>query len=779
MVDHLEKTVTSNHPKGLMVHGKFDIKGSDQPYSGILEAFGQIFQRISDMTGGKGSTRVSMRASMIKRRSDDKAQRKTNGFTKKDLQNMRREIADGLKMELGDELQLLVKLVPYLDNVVKREAKTSKPVSLKGLMSTEARILEEEEEDDNNDRNDGYGAGQERIKFAFRILMRVVSSYFRPLVVCLDDLQWSDVGSLEVLEYLISDKHNPNPLMIIGLYRSNEVDDTHIVTHAKKALIKKMDQCQFHVTNIDVDNFPAYEVNRVIMKMLGIDNPKITEGLAHICHKRTLGNPYFVVEFMTMLKDEGLLEFNLGLLKWVWDEKAIESATVSTDNVVQLLQTRMLKLQPDELLTLQYAACLGNSFDRAALDLIWANHSGISLKDLAPEGVDLLGQLLDALARNKYIEQLDDTCYRWVHDEVQEAAVKLLGSSKPKFQFEIGCILYNKLEEDELDDSLFAVVDLINAMEIKRRPDYATLNLRAAQKAKDISAFASAAMYVSHGTMCLPSDKWKSLRRLTMRLYTLGAEMELAIGNVDVMKEYYHEVMSQPDTTMMEKLPLYIDKLHRLSSIELQYEESIGFNLEILRQFGCELIWKWNPQTIKAQAVQKVVQTRKMLKQMSPGFHETKPDMEDPKRKAIMILLSKLLYSCYVSHERWIGVLCATKMVRMTIKYGVHDASGSSFVAFSMLLRDVYHSGNEASSLAETGIRLQNRVENYYTAAMTQYISQSFVFAWRKPLSTCLVPYMEGFISGMRSGNIEFGLWCLVSHHIVIAYQLGKPIHLP
>ncbi|KAL3945087.1 MAG: hypothetical protein SGBAC_000816 [Bacillariaceae sp.] len=776
LVKSLEKAVTNN-PRAIMVHGKFDVKGSDQPYSGILEAFGQIFQKLAGPTERRNS-RVSLRTSVIRRSKGEANLRAGKGISRKDMETMRQEIADGLRMELGDELQVLIKMIPFLDAVVSRNNRRT-PVAPSSSMSLTSTTHEDENSETNHDDlNDGFGAGQERIKFAFRILMRVVSSYFSPLVLVLDDLQWSDVASLEVLDYLISDKHNSNAIMVIGSYRSNEVDDTHILTHIKKGLNKKMVKCQFHMTNIEVGNFFPTDVNRVIMKLLGIDDPKLTRGLAEICHKRTLGNPYFVVEFITMLKDEGLLEYNLGLLKWIWDEKTIESATVSSDNVVDLLQGRMIKLAPDHLLTLQYAACLGASFDREALALIWSKHSGISFADLAAAGVDVLGEILHYLVHHKYIEKLDEFCFRWVHDKVQEAALSLIGSAKPKFQFEIGCILYNNLEEEELEESLFTVVDLINSMEVNRRPDFASLNLRAAAKAKDISAFSSAAMYVSHGTMYLPHDKWRCHRQLALKLHTLGTEMELAIGNVESMQEYYQEVMMQNDCTMVEKLPLYVSILHKLSSIDLHYKESIDFNLEILQQFDCDLIWKWNPQTIKAQAIQKVVATRKMLKKLSNEFHERQPAMTNPKKKAIMLLLSKLLYSCYISDQHWIGVLCASKMVRMTIKYGIHDASGSGFVAFSALLRELPRSGDEAAKLAQTGLLLQNRVEKHYTEAMTLYISQSFVFAWRKPLTTCLVPYMEGFIAGMRSGNIEFGLWCLVSHHIVIAYQLGKSLGL-
>ena len=40
---------------------------------------------------------------------------------------------------------------------------------------------------------------------------------------------------------------------------------------------------------------------------------------------------------MEMLQAEGLLEYNFGLMKWIWDVSKIEDVTISTANVVDLL----------------------------------------------------------------------------------------------------------------------------------------------------------------------------------------------------------------------------------------------------------------------------------------------------------------------------------------------------------------------------------------------------------------------------------------------------------
>jgi predicted ATPase len=124
------------------------------------------------------------------------------------------------------------------------------------------------------------------------------------------------------------------------------------------------------MTHIELEGLKVGEVNKVIMAMLSIDEESRTKGLAEICFRRTLGNPFFLMQFMTLLEETGSLMFSLGLLQWKWDEKDIEKETMSAENVVDLLQARMRKLPKEDQLLLEYAACLGSSFRVSMLELV-------------------------------------------------------------------------------------------------------------------------------------------------------------------------------------------------------------------------------------------------------------------------------------------------------------------------------------------------------------------------------------------------------------------------
>ena len=282
--------------KGVYVKGKFDLYLRDEPHAGIAGACREICAEI-----------------LILR--SHQAQGSGNGRAFQD-------IYDKLIYGLGEDIHLLTTMIPELNEIVGDQ---------------QARL-----------ETDGAAAGnhgsQEEAKakfnFIFRVFMRVITSYFAPLVMVLDDLQWADVGSLELIENLITDRDNSN-FMIIGTYRSNEVDATHLVSKVLRDLKENSEQGDFNISEIEVGNLGVDEVNCVIMDLLSLDDSSKTIGLAEICLKRTAGNVFFLIAFIAMLQEQGLLFFNLGLFQWKWDVTKIESETGASSNVGDLMKRKM------------------------------------------------------------------------------------------------------------------------------------------------------------------------------------------------------------------------------------------------------------------------------------------------------------------------------------------------------------------------------------------------------------------------------------------------------
>lgn len=592
---------------GLFVEGKFDLMTSNEPYSGVANAFGTICRHL------QASKKESIAA-----------------------------VGRMISNELQDEVHTLLPLIP----------------ELKGILDTHSTPRRQAA------RNHGKGGleyGQDRWKYAFRLLSRALNAAYSPLVLVLDDLQWSDVSSLQVIDYLISDLQNPNKLMIIGCYRSEEVMDHGILLSSIQSLELRQGKYAYNMTEIELDSCQVDHVNEMIMSMMSIDDKEETQELAEICYRRTVGNPFFIQQFMTMLENDGLVKYDDDARKWTWNLDQIERQTKYTYTVVELLQGRMKKLPQDVQLLLQYAACLGTSFTLSTIELVWKEH-GASPKSKNSD----LTSLLKVLQHDQFLEEYEDDCFRFVHDKVQEAAISLTEDVNASFKFKIGKTLLSALDEERLEDELFDVVDLINRGNVATRPELAALNLRAANKAFSQSALQSAAKYVEYGAALLPRDHWKSHRDLTLQLFTLGAETEIALGNSRAAAGYCNAVLQHEDCTVMEKLPIHFAVISKLSGGDAQLKQkALDMTLDVLKELGYPVLK--SKTMLSAQTVVSLVKTVKATKKRiaSKTLGSSLGSMTDPRHDAIMHLLQRVATLSYHLEIILLNALANCHLVNM------------------------------------------------------------------------------------------------------------------
>eukprot|EP00957_Ditylum_brightwellii_P198881 15159050-Ditylum_brightwellii.AAC.1 len=174
-----------------------------------------------------------------------------------------------------------------------------------------------------------------------------------------------------------------------------------------------------------------------------------------------MGNPFFLLEFIKVLEQEGLLFFHLGLFEWKWDESNIEANTSSTKNVVHLLQVKMKKLPLEVQRLLQCAACLGSLFTLETMLSIWKHQIMFGTQSAAlKQSTD---ELLDTMVKEEYLEMPEIGKYRWAHDNVQQAASSLIDKESPaSFRSYIGELWIQDIAEDNLETCVFNIANLLN-----------------------------------------------------------------------------------------------------------------------------------------------------------------------------------------------------------------------------------------------------------------------------------------------------------------------------
>ncbi|KAL3942928.1 MAG: hypothetical protein SGBAC_002956 [Bacillariaceae sp.] len=648
--------------------------------------------------------------------------------------------------ELGSEVDLLVNLIPELKGVITDNFNNAVVTDI-GADATESSL--------------------ERLRFAFRVLTRAFSSSFAPMVILLDDLQWADVSSLQVLDFLMSDAQNENPLMIIGCYRSDEVDANSLL-YNKIVALREM-TAKFRLTEIEVGPFGINEIKNVISTTLPNSSVDGTLDLATLCLKRTLGNPFFVLEFLKMLHHEGLLQRDADSHSWTWDVAEIDGATMSTANVVTMLHNQMIQLPQQVQALLQCAAYLGSTFAESTIDLVWATYG----RRLVDSRIEPTTSLLDFILQEQIVEERDNNSFRWVHDKLQEAALGLTGERRESFQLDIGRTLYYGLDPRQVEDELFTIVDLINNGNILRLNEFATANLRAAVKARDLSAFHSAAEYSAHGIGLLKDDKWSSGRSLTLKLYTMGAQMEVMAGNVAASKRYCSEVLDQPDLSLIETLPLKLTQACAIGSTDLKFDASVSFYLKLLDQIGCRVTW--TRRLVPVQSVVKLMRIIKRVKATPQSFYDKMAPMEDPRQKATSLLVSKLVYYAFMAGDIPLFVLATCTLVEMTLDYGINEFSAKSFAALGSAIVVAIKDFESAAAFDLIALSMLQKFRGMH-ACETTFLAFATGLCWVKPFDEFASPMGKGIAEGLRSGDTEFAIWNLVSTKMSLPFIMGRPL---
>jgi hypothetical protein len=162
-------------PRGLFASGKFDQYKRDIPYATLAQAFQSLVRPFL-------------------------------GRSEAELGRWR----DVLHEALGQNGQLIVNLVPALERVIGKQP----PVP--DLPPQDA---------------------QNRFQMVFRRFLGVFARKEHPLALFLDDLQWLDAATHELLEHLMTEPEVQH-LLLVGAYRDNEVSSSHPLMRTLDAIHK-------------------------------------------------------------------------------------------------------------------------------------------------------------------------------------------------------------------------------------------------------------------------------------------------------------------------------------------------------------------------------------------------------------------------------------------------------------------------------------------------------------------------------------------------------------
>src|SRR5262249_46741496 len=144
---------------------------------------------------------------------------------------------------------------------------------------------------------------QRRFQLVFRRFIGVFARPEHPLALFLDDLQWLDAATLDLLEDLLT-RPDVQHLMVIGAYRDNEVDTAHPLMRTIAAIRR----ASARVADIVLMPLAREDLGQLLADALHCE-PEHAAPLADLVHSKTAGNPFFAIQFVSALAEEGLIAF--------------------------------------------------------------------------------------------------------------------------------------------------------------------------------------------------------------------------------------------------------------------------------------------------------------------------------------------------------------------------------------------------------------------------------------------------------------------------------------
>ena len=231
-----------------------------------------------------------------------------------------------------------------------------------GLPSNVVPSDDEENESDANNTN--------RLHHLFRRIIHAVSSRECPLIIFMDDVQWADQQGLDLLSSILLDfdhidqmnGDNPQCFMVIGSYRDDEVDESHIL----QPYLARFDEAPtLEVTQISVG--PLHEDSANLLVSSALDLPvRVTRPLSAVVCRKAMGNPLNIITFLDNLVQSSVLSYSLVGRRWTWDITTVQGIPMD-DNVAHFITQGLSQLPLSVQETIKTISCFGYSVDAGLL----------------------------------------------------------------------------------------------------------------------------------------------------------------------------------------------------------------------------------------------------------------------------------------------------------------------------------------------------------------------------------------------------------------------------
>ena len=582
---------------------------------------------------------------------------------------------------------------------------------------------------------------QNRFNYVIQNFIKSIANVEHPLVIFIDDLQWADWASLNLLKILST---NPDDiyLFFVGAYRSNEVTPANPLF----SIIDEVKKESVNVNQIEVGNLSEASVLAMLSDTLHLPKSDDLSELNRLILSKTQGNAFFTNQFLKKLYEEQLIQFDFDQKRWIWDNTKIASANF-TDNVVEFMAEKIYKLPKTTQELLELAACIGNKFNLDTLSII-AQKETIK--------ADLDQAILEGL-----IFPNEDGNYKFAHDRLQQAAYSLIPEGqKQAIHLKIGTLLYHSLSEEKIQENVFDIVNHYNTaqdiLSVEEKAIALVLNQKAGERAKTSVSFETMLNYTLQCQKFLSQNPWEHDYDRTFAIYMLLAEAESLNNHFDNAEKYVYEIFQKAQTTYqkVESMLLLISQ----KTLEAKYEEALKLSKECFQLLGIEIPNERENMEDNASILQPLLE-----KIQNFDLYSIKNENNADEVKLALQLASISFSPAYFTGKWTYYFFITSKTIELSIQHGNASYSALCFSIFGLLTTSL-GKPKLGHRLGIYALHLAKYFENKGMIAVVSHVMAISLNNWVKPLQEAKHFSLTGVQLGFEAGNIVFANQSIFSY---------------
>jgi histidine kinase len=668
---------------GWIGSGKFEQLHRDVPYSAVTAALDELLAQV--LAGGDSS-----------------------------LARWRDELAAAV----GDDAALVMTMLPALTRVI-------------GTPPTSVAL--------------DADTAQRRLAAALARLVQRLARPAHPLVLFLDDMQWADAASLQLLTQLATSE-DTRALLLVEAYRDNEVDPAHPFAHA----LREHERRGARLQRLALEPLSLRDTIELVGDAMRRPHAAVADA-ARVIWTKTEGNPFFLYQFLQSLHDDGHLVIDPSVGGFTIDASVLEQTGV-TANVAELLARKLGRLPADTREVLQIAAAIGNRFDLAMLATVAQREPAAVERVLAPA---LDGGMITAHGPR----------YAFHHDRVQRAAYELVSpEARTQIHAAIGRIL---LATPELvDDRLFDIVHHLNTgiehvVLPAERARLVELDLAAARRARRAGAFdVAVGMLRTAAGLVDPTAHYARWFEVRLEL----AQVLAFSGQPDAARETLHAIL--PHATPRDRATIEAQDT-RICIQLAKMGDAVACTRRAAALLGIDL--PTDPAELGRQIEAELGVIMAAMAGSPIERWIDRPAMTDTEKLAVMELFVNCIPAAYQSEPPLLALVSA-KLVTLSLEHGICGNTALGYVSLSLVLWVLGHY-EPGYQFAKLGVDLNRRCGAHASEPFVDFLSAAFATPWRQPLDTSIESLRRTITRGVECGDIAHSGYAAMFH---LAYRQIK-----